>query len=204
MMLKLKFYLWISFHVWNWYLIKDGEMLFCYCELIDIGIGLKIFRIDNKTNIEIDVGFVMLICTIVYTFTKIRIQFEDEYVYGLQTHLQIVPFLDNLRLVFSYELCCIFQLLLLFHAYFSIVSPLLFSRCGLYFIYVAHLEELRGDAAKIYTWNSGAIIGNNNAIHDWKSILNGVGPLPFSVGVIRWIWNRLCEINTYLTFIPPI
>ena len=40
----------------------------------------------------------------------------------------------------------------------------LFSGCGLYFIYVAHLGELRGDAAKIYTRSSGAIIENNNAI----------------------------------------
>ena len=61
-----------------------------------------------RIDIEIDVGFIILICTILYTFTKLRIPFEDEHVCGLQTHLGSVPFLDSLRLVFSYELCCIF------------------------------------------------------------------------------------------------
>ena len=65
-------------------------------------------------DIEIDVGFVMLIFTIVYTFTKLRLLFKDEYICNLQTHIRIVHFLDNWRLVFNYELCYIFQLFLLF------------------------------------------------------------------------------------------
>ena len=42
---------------------------------------------DIETNIEIDVGFVMLICPLLYTFTKLRIPFKYEYVCGLQTRL---------------------------------------------------------------------------------------------------------------------
>ena len=79
-------------------------MLFCYFELIDIGTRLRMFEID----IEIDVRFVMLFCTSVYTFTKLRIPFEDEYICALQTHLQIVTILDSLKLVFSYKLCFFF------------------------------------------------------------------------------------------------
>ena len=106
LLMDLKFYLTIGFDCWNWYLIKDGEMLYCYCELI--GIGLKIFGVDVFINvetniyIEIDVGFIMLMRLIVHTVTKLRIPFEDEYVCGLQTHLRVVHFLDNLRLVFCW------------------------------------------------------------------------------------------------------
>ena len=44
------------------------------------------------------------------------LEMTDEYVCGLQTHLRIVPLLDNLSLVFSDELWYLFQLLLLFRA----------------------------------------------------------------------------------------
>ena len=87
--------------------------------------------------IEIDIGFAMLMRLIVHTVTKLRILFEDEYVCGLQTHLRTVLFLDSLRLVFSYELCCIFWLLLLFCAYFLVVSPL-YSLGVDYILYTLH------------------------------------------------------------------
>ena len=50
--------------------------------------------IDVGTNIyiEIDVKSFMLMRLIVYIDIKLRIPFEDGYVYGLQTHLRIVPF----------------------------------------------------------------------------------------------------------------
>ena len=119
-LMYLKFYVTIGIDCWNWYLINDGEILKCYCELI--GIGLNIFRVDvcyfNWC------WLLVLLRLIVHTDTQLRILFEDKYVCGLQTNLRIVPFLDNLRMVFSYKLCCIFQLLFIFHVYISVVSPL--------------------------------------------------------------------------------
>ena len=50
----------------------------------------------------------MLMRIILHPDRKLRIPFKDEYVCGLQTRLWIVPFLDSLKLVFSYELSCTF------------------------------------------------------------------------------------------------
>ena len=87
-----------------------------------------------------------------------RIPFGDEYVCGLHTHPWIVPFLDSLRLVFNYALRSIFSVIAYISCvHFGGILPL-FSGYGLYFIYVAHLGELRGDVAEIYTWSICAII----------------------------------------------
>ena len=91
--------------------------------------------IDFERNIyiEIEVEFFYVNTCNCTPVTKFRIPFEDEYVCGLETHLRIVSFLDNLRLVFIYELCRIFSYCFYFYVVFGGISHLFF-RCRLYFI----------------------------------------------------------------------
>ena len=109
------------------------------------------------------------ICIKLQTERKLRIPFGDEY----------VPFYGHFEIGFQLWTMLYFLVIVSISCiHFDRILFPLFCRCGLYVIYIAHLGELRGDAAEIYTWSSGAIIENNNAIHNWKPILNGLGPFP--------------------------